>query len=616
MFQTIAIARREISEKAFVFIAALALAVVACLMPFVPGVQNNPGEVITIAAGIAAANMAIIMSLMLGATVIGREMADRRLSFYFAKPIPAPSIWFGKVIAAAVLIGGAFAIAIFPALLTGRIEMLRPTATAGSAFVSLPAVIAIMITAFFFLAHFLGTIVRSRSPWALLDFAAFVALGVAGWLIAQPLLDALGMLTVLGKIAGSLLLIVALAAGAWQLSMGRTDRLQSHVAMSQFLWPAAAAALAICGAIVWWVVSASPSDLTTIYAQPIGSNWAIIGGPARHRGDYKAAYLFNAQNGAYDRIGGRIASILPSPDGTALLVCKRLRLGSATTEVFRREVRIGAPDEPTGVILPHPATDIFAVSNDANRMAFATGGVIGLYDIPGRRSLGSFRLPGVRIASFASPDVLRLYAANAASSRVAVPRELRIYEYDVRTRALQQTGAYTWSAVMMRFRLFRNGVGVVADNGVTTLLDPRTGRPLMTAPGRVLTVLTDGRVVTLRQEGEKESNILLAGDRTINLGNVSPVWFAREVAPGKVLVGALPPSIGRRPWQMLLIDVDRGAVIRREASLEPAFLFGPSAVVMRPTPPAAEMLVYDGSGTLLRWNTLTGQKKVVLTPAR
>src|SRR5579859_1683266 len=101
MFQTIAIARREIAEKSFVFIAAIALAVVVCLMPFVPGVHNSPSEVIFVAAGIAASNMAIIMSLILGATVIGREMADRRMSFYFAKPIPAPSLWFGKLIGCA-----------------------------------------------------------------------------------------------------------------------------------------------------------------------------------------------------------------------------------------------------------------------------------------------------------------------------------------------------------------------------------------------------------------------------------------------------------------------------------------------------------------------------------
>ena len=33
------------------------------------------------------------------------------------------------------------------------------------------------------------------------------------------------------------------------LMMGRTDRQQSHRALSQFLWPAVAASLVICGAL-------------------------------------------------------------------------------------------------------------------------------------------------------------------------------------------------------------------------------------------------------------------------------------------------------------------------------------------------------------------------------
>jgi hypothetical protein len=386
------------------------------------------------------------------------------------------------------------------------------------------------------------------------------------------------------------------------LSMGRTDRLQSHIAMSQFLWPAAAAALAICGAITWWVVSATPADLTRIGAQPLNAEWALVGGPALHRGDYRAAFLLNADSGAYERIDGRVAAAIPTADGSALLIFKPMTFGSKSLEVLRRDVRIGAPEVPTGLTIAHLSMDRFAMTNDANRIAYATGDVINVYDVPQQRSLGSFRMPGLRLVSFVSPDLLRIDTTIGSS--------IAVYEYDVRRHVLRQTGAYVSTTPLKRLRLFRDLIGIYADNGSTTLLDAQTARPVVTEPGRVLTILSDHRVVWGRP-----GNMVVVGDRVITLGRVD-VWFAREVAPGKVLVAGQPPGSARRGWQLSVIDADHGTVIRRVADLEPAFLYGPTAIVTRAAPPTSSMLVHDAHGSLLRWNALTGETKLILTPAQ
>jgi hypothetical protein len=105
MNATVVIARRELAEKQFVLLAAIAFALLACLVPFVPGVHaGQKREAIVVVSTVLAVGFTLGLSTILGATIIGRDLSEGRLSFYFSRPIPAAAIWFGKLIAALVLI--------------------------------------------------------------------------------------------------------------------------------------------------------------------------------------------------------------------------------------------------------------------------------------------------------------------------------------------------------------------------------------------------------------------------------------------------------------------------------------------------------------------------------
>lgn len=580
MNQTIAIARREIWEKSFVFIAAAALAIVACIMPFVPGVQSNRREVVAIAATVCAIGLALGMSLMLGASVIGRELTDRRLSFYFAKPISAPAIWFGKLIACAVLIAGAFAIAIAPAIVaTGDTPL-------GGAW-PFPIVLASVATALFFLAHVIGTIARSRSPWALADFVALTLFGLAGWMIAQPLLNAsaLQMLTLVGKIASWLLFVAVLAAGAWQLSMGRTDRQQSHRALSFFLWPAVAAVLVFCGLMVWWVVTPKPSDMTQIHTAMAGNDeWAIVGGPARHRLDYRPSFLVNTHSGAYQRLGGGVIDARFTSGGK-LLIARRVHNVSGPIELFRRDLASGAPEVSTGLIVPRWSFPV-SVSDDGTRVAYTSAGVLSVYEMTTHHSLGSFRIPAVRRAVFVTPDLLRVYALPGNT--------LIAYECDVQKRSMRQTGSFPFDTRLGDFRLLRGRIALRTANGDTMFLDGKTAAPVGTAPGVAEAVLNDGRIVS------SQANLLHIGQRDIALsGDVSMV---REILPATLLVETSGATTGHE--QLFIVDANAGRVLHREDN-----------VLIVSASRGGELLGFDATQSLIRFNAITGEKNVVVKPA-
>ena len=586
MNHTMAIARREISEKAFVFIAAAALAVVASLMPFVPGVQSNHREVVVVAATVCAVGLALGMSLMLGASVIGRDLTDRRLSFYLAKPISAPAIWFGKIAACAVLIAGAFAIALSPALFAGAVAFRRVFSGASSLFLA----VSIGATASFFIAHVISTIVRSRSLWALADFAALAAFAFIAWVIAQPLLTALAfsMLAIIVKTAAWLLLAAVIVVGAWQLAVGRTDRQQSHFALSQFLWPACAAVLLICGTIVWWVVSATPSDLQQVQTITASGDWVIVGGTARHRADYRPLFAMNINTGAYQRLGGGRVAVQLTDDRRSILLVRPLpTLRGAPAEIVRRDLGSGS-EVATGLFVPSVWTPVMAVSSDGNRIVYNAANVIAVYDTADHRSLGSFRIEQARRAVFVSPDLLRVYAGSDV---------LRIFECDLRRHAMQMTGAYTPHYAQPRylqFQLLGSNVGVPTGQGGTAILNGRTAAPIETIAGTATGVLGDGRIISL------QGNVVRVGSRTIAIGDDLHAVFAREVLPGKILVQARHTT--SRGLQLLVIDADSGRVLHRQENLY---------AVARSR--GANVLAEDATGSLVRLDALTGAKKVLLT---
>lgn len=109
-----------------------------------------------------AAPFALILTWAIGATMITREVAERRLTFDLARPLRPATLWFGKLTANTLLVLATAAIA-------GAFALARWPSSGWSAMALLPVILVI--------AHVETVAARGGGVWLLLDFAALVVFG-------------------------------------------------------------------------------------------------------------------------------------------------------------------------------------------------------------------------------------------------------------------------------------------------------------------------------------------------------------------------------------------------------------------------------------------------------
>jgi hypothetical protein len=577
MSHALVIAGRELAEKRFVFLAAAAFALIAAVMPLVPGVHGSGPDAIVLAAMILATAFALGLAAILGSTIVGRDIAAGRMSFYFARPVGGAAIWFGKLAAAAALVVVSFFIAVAPALIAGPMTV-RPI-WAGSLW-QLAAAIGAAATVLFFGAHALGTMIRSRSALLVLDFIAAALVVELAWTIARPLIlsQAVKAIAALGGWYAAALLVAAVGAGAWQLIDGRSDRRRSHRAFSTFFWSALAVALVAAALFLGWIFSATPADLSDgiFVVQPPSGDAAILGGNVRHRLNYRPLFLDST------RIPGTVWATF-SQDGRRAVMLQVTSPSSQAAEVVVRDAANGWRATQTQLgfrqtqlgfrhwVGPITATD------DATRIAVADRSNITVYDVASSRALGSFNI-GAAMMFFVTPNLIRVYSIDQQT--------LRAFEFDVAARALHKTGEapmemQTWHWIV---RASADGTRALVGNrgGSVMLCDGRTLQPIAPADEDAR-FLQDGRLVKV------------------------PKHFAGEVAPGKGLI------VTRSSTQ--LVDLDTGKELARAEGLQPVmitlrhlWLIG-GAVTLSPDPRPIVLnpngFYKNKEGVLVRWNPLT-----------
>jgi len=244
MTHALAIARRDLAERTSVFIAAAVLAVLPFVLTVVPGMSSfNYMDVITTAGGLLSVGFTLGLALVIGVTMIGRDLSEKRMSFYFSKPISAPSIWFGKLLAAVISLALCFAVLFVPSYLAGSTSWHRSwNVELGAGF----TVVGVVALTLLLLGHVFGTMFRSKSALVALDVTLMVLAGMAIAAIIRPLLEGFAgdLTTRVAFVLGGALLLILVLCGAWQLEKGRADRRQNHIALSSFIWIATSIVLA------------------------------------------------------------------------------------------------------------------------------------------------------------------------------------------------------------------------------------------------------------------------------------------------------------------------------------------------------------------------------------
>ena len=607
-----AITRGEIHERRYV----LAAAALASLIPFAdPLVRSFKGadasEARQWTALILAATFGAVIAFGLGLTVIARDIADRRIAFYFSRPASGWEIWAGKLTAAWLLALFAAAIVLFPTWAIDRFGNLDPALPHGTFALAPFAILVIVVV-----GHAVGIVSRPRNGLLFADM-----LVVAGGFLmlnrlSLPLYGSLARNAIRTNFSIGLAgLATGLIAGGWAaVATGRTSALRAHWALSRILWTTIAGTLAVVGAHDVWVLRARPGDVKVDFVDPKPHGWLALSGQAR--GDF-ATFLVNATDGRFRRTQGLLLPPSVSADaGRAVWFEPQGPKGPWHLLSWNLRNPEAKP-QPTRIVMKSAPAFAF-LSADGTRVATYDLSLLSVYDVESGSLVSSARIPGNTWGRglFLDRDVVRVYTGE----RVQDEYRWAIFEFDVAARKLRRTGAMPYRVV--QFAVSPDGSRILGHDDrwrKLLLIDGQKGtvqRSLLEeaqanveAPSA--SFLSDGRVAAGSGGGPAQLLVFSSdgrSDRTWPLGEASTVRVLGEPAPGMVVV-FLPSTKA-----VAVVNVETGGVSRLPN--------------LRPLPrsfwlddfqgarPGYDIYLQSPSGSVLRLDPATASLKPVLETAR
>ena len=571
---TLHVAARTIVERRNVFVAAAVAALLPFLYSILPWVgAENAEELRTASALVIAAGLSLAVALLYGATCLARDLREQRLSFFFSRPLPALSLWAGRVLAGLLLAGATLLIVLLPSMLLG--PGWRAT---NWSLVELVAGAAAGILVAVALGHALAVMLASRSGWLAVDLAAVVIVGVGAATILRlivntgdsSLLTWFTRVLVIGAAAG------LVAAGLAQLALGRTDVRTGHRALSLTLWATCVATLVVLAGYTLFLLDPTPRSLTSvnhILAAP-GGDVIVVSGRTRWRGWCEAAFAIDTASGRHTRLGRPSRSRQPSAlsaDGSRVVWLESLGSPWASpVRVMMLDLSHGdSRPRETRIVLDRYGANALAISSDGHRIALLEGELLTAYELDSGRLLASARLveKGRTLMAFVTSD--RLKVEQRVEPSGDAPKVLVVSALDLSSRRISETGRRALSKhgsfIVARSAdsgsvVMRNWLG----NEVTSTLHDgwtlaqraellRASVPSWSRHSPPLTwseaVLADGRIVIgeADRRGSRLSIYTPAGvaERVLDLGLWRKINVGEEVAPGRLAVSlARTASVG------------------------------------------------------------------------
>jgi ABC-type transport system involved in multi-copper enzyme maturation permease subunit len=642
MSKAIAIAQREIQERAFVLVVAAAATAVPFLVPFMPWERGTLSErmaEVNLVGDVITAGYVLTLAALLGASIVGRELREKRLSFYFARPVSGSAIWFGKMIASLFLLAASATILSLPPTL-----LVRNAGRNGWWTLSTPALIGIVMVIGFSLllfVHAAATMLRSRSPLIAVDFVAAVAfVAILGYLLLPIVLH--NAVVLFGVVVLSTFLVVVLTllfAGAWQLSRGRIDPRRGHHEMSLFIWSTLAVVILALVALTSWIAAVEPNDLQERYPVQAGDGAAVlVAGPAKHRLDYRAAFLTDVARGSIRRVSpfarwnlalsgdGRTAMWFePYPwailDGEFSLSLAR-RPG--TFKLVAAHIGDSSRAIDTGIDITR-RPDAIALTNDGSRVAIYAGEMLTVYDVARGKSIGTARVPAsgawnARV-QFNTPDDVRVYSATTGGTI-----RLSAHSFALKGHALRQLLDYTtagrscWytssaDGTRLLARINRVGATGLKAEPSLALFDLTSGRLLYEIPQSSYGWLfRDGRLGAISQnEGNLVAKLYDSNGTAIREVNVAASSHRErivgEIEPGVLAVATSGASLRNgRGWRLSRVDLNTGTVTPIATEVAPVLKF-PFGVGTTPPGAGASQPMIDANGDLVAIDLRTGARR-------
>jgi hypothetical protein len=627
MNATMAIMARELVARRDLLVVAFAAAVIASAMPLMPGLQGYTAEdVRTVSSNGLAVGLGWGLSILLGATVLGRDLSENRLGFFFARPVSGLAVWWGRVLAVLFLIWMVEAIVLLPSLYGGGIFVFASWEGGGwpalLGYLAMPVLLML-------LAHAVSVMVRARTAWVFLDLVGCVAACVAGWLTVRPFVWMYAQ-TALWVVGGGLLVALVMAlvvAGATGLVVGRTELRRTHGALSVALWGTLALGLTAVAAYSGWLRDIEPEDFARVDVMSIAptGGWVEIMGRAPGHFDVTRRCLVATTDDRWLSLpggwGGFSREVVFSIDGSTA-VWLGVETGEGPRALWWADLESGSPGVKSTTLV-FPADAVIDLSPDGRRVAVLEEQILSVYELVEERLLTAVRLPeDLRKATpfFHLPGSVRLYAWSSDAGESAI----QIAEVDTITGDVDRMGEIVavskriWTSfdARLRYMALTTRVGDF-ETPTRVLYDARSGEVLRALTG-FAGFLEDGRILSRRKIGDDLWLVVDSpgGDELVthNLGAGADIWNGGEALPGHLLIlRSVENAESEQGRRADLLDLEDGSwreVGQRIRRIHAAFQWrwgSYRAAFWYVNQPPANRLFTDTTGALVRWDPETGE---------
>lgn len=619
MSAVLVVARREFQERRFLLVAAVVLAALphaVYLAVHAWAGARDAEDARTLLGMFVAIAFPASVALAVGSSLIGREMAERRLGFYFSRPISVPALWAGKFLGGAALILFTFLCCTLSVDITsGRGGFAQRN----------PDVLGFLFLIVVFLAlvaHVGSTMYRARSPWLVADIVLAVAFLAALGTLARTIVEAGAIFSVVrhphhGEGARALEFILAafvvalLCGAAAQLSVGRTDARRAHAALSVTVWVSALLILGAFAAWQRWLLAGTP-------AQAGGVGYPFVASPAGEgiffrgltgRAGFRPFYLMNAGSGAFLRLSpdgeprptfsadGRTAAWISIPEPWEDDHRPRLsvvRMGDG--------VRLAARIPMNDSMRWH---SLLAVHPDGRQAVIAGDGAAGLVDLDTALVGAQVALTHLRAADVLPDGRVRVFHGMGEALVISIwsPHVGSLAETVRLPRAalLTRRGDVAVASLSLREKVILDLAQGTVKSLTAEINDPLP-RALLLGDGRV--ALGMGNEVRITDAAGTTLAVVPVPEK-------SQVNALREPEPGQLAVGLWSLVLSKR--RTLFVDAATGSVLRDEAGLLPA---GPQSGPWPQAVPGslASRLFTDEEGTLLALEP-GGRRRIILAAA-
>ena len=224
------VARRELAARWILLPASIVVGVLALLA--IHSIDHVRGDADEIMTGTWVATL--VVSVIVGMSLLGEELTNSRLSFYFARPFTPAAIFGGKVAAGVILaLIMQVAIIVLVGLALPALSW-QGSALARHGMLAIAGERILATVACTILGMAVSIVLGSKARWFVLDAVGIAIVGVVtAWFTLR--LATIEPPLQVGALAFA---VIALAiATARALERGRTDRIRAHATLSTSLWP-------------------------------------------------------------------------------------------------------------------------------------------------------------------------------------------------------------------------------------------------------------------------------------------------------------------------------------------------------------------------------------------